>query len=155
MKGKLAVLALVSAGALATPAVAPAAPPDRVYLPTEDHSFPAGQVCDFPLQITELTNNARITSFSDGRVRLTGAYKVRIADADNGRSIVLNVSGRGWLDRNDVQGASLFYLFPGDLGGPGIYLFHGHLRFALDDEGNIVSLTYTGHRSGNLCEAIA
>jgi hypothetical protein len=153
MKAKLAVLSLMAA-ASTIPANAAAAPPQRDPVPGGVITEPAGAVCDFPIAITPLKLREKVTSFSDGRVRLTGVAIVEVSNVDNGRSIVINSSGPGWLDRNNVQGGQLFFLFPSDVGGPGIYLYRGNVTFTRDDAGNFTSITATGTRSGNLCAAI-
>jgi hypothetical protein len=43
----------------------------------------------------------------------------------------------------------------GDYSGRGIFLYNGNLRFTRDENGNIDSITSTGTRSGDLCDAVA
>jgi hypothetical protein len=154
MKAKLAVLSvLVSTAALAPGASA--APPQREPVPGGVISEPAGAVCDFPIDINPLKLREELTFFSDGRIRVTGVAIVEVTNVDTGRSIVINSSGPSWLDRNTGQGPQLFFLFPTDVGGPGIYLYRGNVTYTRDDEGNFTSISATGTRSGNLCEALA
>ena len=153
MKLKLAVLSLAAAAAL--PATATAAKPEREYIPADVLTFPAGLYCDFPIQVTPLKLREKITSFSDGRVRVTGAAIVELENLDNGRTTVINSSGPSWLDRNNAQGPQLFFVNADEAGGPGIFLYHGNLRFTRDENGNIDSITSTGTRSGNLCAKVA
>jgi hypothetical protein len=157
MKGKLAVVPLIAAAAMAAASTARADPPTREPVPLEPFTFPAGQVCSFPLQVEALRDKEKITTFSDGRMRLTGSFVARLTNPESGRSIVVNASGPGWLDGNPnvSEGGGLVFLFPGDVGGPGAYAFHGRVLITFDDAGNIVELTSTGRRSGNLCDLIA
>jgi hypothetical protein len=153
MNVKLALVTLLAAGA-ALPASAAADPPEREPVPAEVLTAPAGLYCDFPIQITPLNVRETVTTFSDGRVRLTGPAIVEVTNLDNGRSTVINSSGPSWLDRNNAQGGQLFFLSPLE-GGPGIFLYHGNVTFTRDAQGNIVDITGTGTRSDNLCSEIA
>jgi hypothetical protein len=153
MKLKLAVLSLAAAAAL--PATAAATPPHREYVPNEVLEFPAGVYCDFPIQVTPLKLREKLTFFSDGRIRVTGVAIIELKNLDNGRSIVINSSGPSSLERGAAQGPQLFFVNADEAGGPGIFLYHGNLRFTRDENGNIDSITGTGTRSGNLCAKIA
>jgi hypothetical protein len=153
MKAKLALVSLLAAGA-ALPSSAAAAPPEREPVPAEVFIAPAGLYCDFPIQITPLKLREKLTFFSDGRIRVTGSAIVEVTNLDSGRSTVINSSGPSWLDSNSGQGPQLLFLSALE-GGPGIFLYHGNVTFARDADGNIVDITATGTRSGNLCAAIA
>jgi hypothetical protein len=153
MKLKLAVLSVGAAVAL--PATAAAAPPQREYVPGDALTFPAGLYCDFPIQVTPLKLREKITSFSNGGLRVTGVAIVELKNLDNGRSTVINSSGPSWLDRGTAQGPQLFFLSADEAGGRGIFLYRGNLRFTRDENGNIDSITSTGTRSGDLCGAVA
>jgi hypothetical protein len=153
MKLKLAVLSVTAAAAL--PATAAAAPPQREPVPNEVFTFPAGLYCDFPLEVTPVHLGEKLTFFSDGRVRVTGAAIVRLTNLDNGRSTIVNSSGPSWLDSGSAQGPQLFFVNPDEFGGPGIFLYRGNTRLTRDENGNIVNITGTGTRSGNLCATIA
>ena len=155
MLRKLAVVPPAAVAVLVVASTAWADPPTREPVPLEPFTFPAGQVCAFPLQVEPLRDKEKVTTFSDGRMRLTGSFVARLTNTENGRSIVVNASGPGWLDTNVSQGAGLVFLFPGDVGGPGAYLFHGRVVITFDDAGDIVALESSGQRSGNLCNAIA
>jgi hypothetical protein len=126
----------------------------REPVPSEVFTFPAGLYCGFPIQVTPLHLGEKLTFFSDGRIRVTGSAIVRITNLDNGRSTVINSSGPSWLDRNNAQGPQLFFLSPLE-GGPGIFLYHGNVTFARDENGNIMDITATGTHTGNLCADIA
>jgi hypothetical protein len=153
MKLKLAVLSVGAAVAL--PATAAAAPPQRVPVPSDALTFPAGLYCDFPIQVTPLNLREKLTFFSDGRVRVTGVAIVELKNLDNQRSTVINSSGPSSLDSGAAQGPQLFFLSADEAGGRGIFLYNGNVRFTRDEIGNIDSITSTGTRSGDLCEAVA
>lgn len=153
MKLKLAVLSVGAAVAL--PATAAAAKPEREYVPNDVLTFPAGLYCDFPIQVTPLKLREKLTFFPDGRIRVTGAAIIELENLDNGKSTVINSSGPSSLERGAAQGPQLFFVNEDEAGGPGIFLYHGNLRFTRDEDGNIDSITSTGTRSGNLCESVA
>ena len=153
MKLQLAVLSIAAAAAL--PATAAAAKPEREYIPADELTFAAGVYCDFPIEVTPLKLREKLTFFSDGRIRVTGAAIIELTNLDNGRSIVINSSGPSSLERGAAQGPQLFFVNADEAGGPGIFLYHGNLRFTRDEDGNIDSITSTGTRSGNFCESIA
>jgi hypothetical protein len=153
MKTKLAVLSLAAAAAL--PATAAATPPQREPVPNEVFTFPAGLYCDFPIEVAPVHLGEKLTFFSDGRVRVTGAAIVKLTNLDNRRSTIINSSGPGLLDRGTQQGAALFFVSPDEFGGPGIFLYHGNLQVTRDENGNISNITGTGTHSGNLCATVA
>ena len=152
---ELSAIALATAATGAAPGVASAAPPERVPVPAEPITFDAGQVCDFPISFDPVQQGEKIAFFADGRARLTGVSKGLITNLDNGRSIRFNASGPSWLDSDTGQGHQLFVLFPEDVGGPGIFMVRGNVTFTRDEDGFFTSITNTGNRSGNLCDAIA
>lgn len=153
MKLKLAVLTVGAAVAL--PATAAAAPPEREYVPNDVLEFPAGLYCDFPIQVTPVHLGEKLTFFSDGRVRVTGSAIVRLTNLDNGHSTIINSSGPSSLESGAAQGPQLFFVNPDEFGGPGIFLYRGNIRLTRDEDGNISNITGTGTRSGNLCATIA
>jgi hypothetical protein len=72
-------------------AVAMASPPTHQFQPFPDFVLP--NACHFPVRLHATTNRSRVTTFSDGHLRITGALKVRMTDARNGHSVTLNSSG--------------------------------------------------------------
>jgi len=106
--------------------LAPAASADkpvREFLPAGD--FTLTGVCAFPVGIEVTTNKEFITTFSDGRQLITGAFKVRVTNLDSDESLDLNISGPGVITENsdgsvtlEAHGPWMIWFFPGDL-GPG------------------------------------
>ena len=126
-----------------------------------DETFPAGQLCAFPVFVETLRNNEILTTFSDGRQRVTGALKVRLTNVDTGESLIVNASGPGWQTETatmfDVsgQGHWLLFQFPGDQPGPGIFLYRGNIHFVFDFATETVTvLSATGSRR-DLCAVLA
>ena len=153
MRLKITLVSLLAAAA-ALPAPAAASPPVREPVPADVLTFPAGLYCDFAIQVTPVNVNEKLTFFSDGRIRVTGAAIIEVRNLANGHTMTINSSGPSWLDRNNAQGPQLFFLSPLE-GGPGIFLYHGNVTFTRDEAGNIQGITATGTRSGNLCAGIA
>ena len=139
MRVKITLVSLLAAAA-ALPASAAATPPVREPVPADVLTFPAGVYCDFPIQVTPVKLNEKLTFFSDGRIRVTGSAIVELTNLANGRTTVVNSSGPSWLDRNNGQGPQLFFLSPLE-GGPGIFLYHGNVTFTRDENGNIENIT--------------
>jgi hypothetical protein len=86
-----AAATIAAAGTLASSAAADS--PDRE--PVEAGSFTV-YTCGFPVQASVFANREQITTFSDGRVRITGQIKVELSA--NGQTLVINASGPGILN---------------------------------------------------------
>jgi hypothetical protein len=136
--------------------------PVREPLPAqEDATYPAGALCDFPVLAETLQNNETITTFSDGRQRVTGALKIRLTNVDTGESLVVNASGPGWQRETETmfdvsgQGRWVLFQFPGDEPGPGIFLYRGNIHFVFDFATESVTVLSATGSSRNLCEDLA
>ena len=144
----IAVLALTATSASADK-------PVKEPVPAED--FVLGpEVCGFPVLEEILVNRESQTTFSDGRVHISGAAKVRLTNLDNGKSLVQNASGPVLL-MFPPDGSILFRssgLLIGALPntvdgvGPGLFLFTGRHDSVIDPiTGNPTSLgTLRGHQ---------
>lgn len=135
--------------------------PVRQPLPSPHTTFAAGQLCDFPVAVQTLQNNEIVTTFSDGRQRVTGALKIRLTNVDTGESLIVNASGPGWQTETATmfevsgQGRWVLFQFPGDQPGPGIFLYRGNLHFVVDfATGSVTVLSATGSPR-NLCADVA
>jgi hypothetical protein len=158
-RARNALLAISFAGVFATvaPAAASAAPPTNIPSTPQTYFFPAGMVCSFNLQAAEGPNQEVTRIYSSGRVSVTGQYKVTLTNMDTGASMLVNASGPFHISADGVlreTGRQLFLLFPGDFSGPGLFMFTGTVYPTRDDEGHVATITYTGTRSGNLCDAL-
>jgi len=124
--------------------------------------IPAGEVCSFAVAVDSLTINEKATIFSDGRIIVTGNSVERITNLDNGKSVVVNVSGpftltnANGVDTFAATGRNLFGLHPGDL-GPGqagaLLLTTGLVIFTQGPSG--VTFTHIGGTTQNLCQTLA
>ena len=158
---RFALTVLVSVGlTLLLGGAALAAKPVREFVPSPpDTTFPAGALCGFPVAVETLRNNEYLTTFSDGRQRITGALKLRLTNVDTGESLVVNASGPGWYTATETtfnvsgQGRWVLFQFAGDEPGPGIFLYRGNLRFVADESGVRVLSSTSSPR--NLCEDLA
>jgi len=115
-------------------------------------------MCSFRLAVDSLSINETLTILENGRVFVTGSSIERVTNLDNGKSIVVNVSGPFTLtDADGVQtfvarGRNLFGLMPGEL-GPGqpgaLLLTTGLAIYTRSESGN--TFTHTGGTTENLC----
>ena len=137
--------------------------PVREPLPTQqDVTFGAGEVCDFPVTLETLVNNQFVTTFSDGRQRVTGALKIRLTNVDTGQSLLVNASGPAWQTETETvlevstQGRLVLFPFAGDEPGPGIFLYRGNVHFEVEfASGRLTVLSATGPPPKNLCDDLA
>jgi hypothetical protein len=145
--------------ALAVASVAAADPPTRSFSPQGPFS---GSFCpNFDLGITPLNNQEYFITFSGGAhaVITTGRIDAQVTNLSNGKSVVLNISGPGFLssDGNIVVfgGLSLIllppdFLYPGS--PPTAFLNAGTVTF--DFSGAPILMTQTGHMT-DLCAELA
>ena len=147
---------------LATAAVASADAPTREPVVLSDTTLPA-DICGFPIDVTFLVTNQTMTTFSDGRILITGALEVRLTSQTT--SIVLNVSGPTTITPNGdgtftikSGGRSVFFFFPGELaaGSPGAFL----LTTGLATEQVTATFapipgTFAANRAEDLCAVLA
>jgi hypothetical protein len=85
-----AVVAIGCWAAFASAALATAPTREPVQIP---QSFPVEGICAFTVQVDVLVNREKLTTFSDGTQRASGALKVRLTNTTSGESIVVNASG--------------------------------------------------------------
>ena len=115
-----ALIAAALAGLLlaATASAAQATPPGHFRATPTTYIFPAGLMCTFNLQIAEGPNKEVAHVFSDGRVSLTGSYKVTLTNLDTGATLGVNASGPIFTSATGATreaGPQLFGLLPGDV----------------------------------------
>ena len=145
--GRLGV-AVAFAGLLlvATPGAAQAAAPVQVHATSSTFTFAAGQVCSFPLRYTEDPNKEVLRTFSNGRLTITGSYKVTLTNLDTGTKLRVNASGPQFFAANgDVRlaGPQIFVAFPL---APGLFVY-------IPTHGGAI-MRINGKRSNNLCDAL-
>jgi len=135
-------MALALVLALAAPVAA--AKPDRAFSPAED--FLISGYCDFDVQVEIVANNAYGTTFFDRagnvtRTHYAGRIVLRMTNAVNGTSIIVNASGPGtYLEDADgltvLTGGTWMLWFDGQL-----FTLSGRGEFRIDANGEtIVSL---------------
>lgn len=148
--------ALVFAGQSAV-----AAAPIRIPLdPVHDMQL-AGVICPFAVSVDSLSINETFTMLENGKVFITGASVERVTNLDNGKSIVLNVSGPVTItDANGfptftAKGRNLWGFHRGDLGAgqPGSLLLTTGLAILTVSESGM-TFTHSGGTTENLCETL-
>lgn len=137
----LLVVALLAVAAV--PAAAGGRPEKWTNEPIPLEVYEPGVLCPFTTTIEDLENTSHNILFpptADGTQRMIGAGRIvlRVANADNGRSVTYNASGPGtFLVDGDLltiagQGPWLLYAFPGDAGGPGVWYVRGAFALEVD-----------------------
>jgi hypothetical protein len=151
----LALLAATFVSALAVSA-ATAARPERAPLILEDGEVT--DTCSFPVAIEIIQNKEYVTSFSDGRLLITGKLFVRFTNSDEpANSLRLNLTGSLHITSSLERGAghNLYFLFPWDAGGPGIILISGRVDVVRDENFAIVELRTRAAPKLDVCAALS
>jgi|KBSMisStandDraft_5_1062788.scaffolds.fasta_scaffold431394_2 hypothetical protein len=148
-------LAAVAATALSVVSIAAADPPTRTFSPSGPFS---GSFCPgFDVLVTPVVNREYSIAFSNGAIITTGRFVAQLTNLSSGTSIVVNVSGPGFLSDDGVsftlRGATLVldtggFLYPGS--PPATQLLSGQLAF----DGLTGNVSETG-RIRDLCVALA
>ena len=160
MRRSLGLLVVAVTAALVIP-VASAIQPVKEFLPFEGAELPG--ICPFTVQIDVLANKEYSKTFSDGRMLITGVFKIRLTNLESGKSMDANISGQGVFRFHEdgsatlhAHGRWLFFFFPGQL-GPGepgrMFLNSGRVILNQGPEGDEL-VRRTGHKR-NVCAALA
>ena len=158
-----ASLAGLLIGVLAPGAVAD--PPNRVP-PGPIPDFTLTDICSFPVLVHVDTNNDVTTTFSDGRMLVTGSLTATLTNVTNpSNSIDVNISGPGTFtplpDVGTLQksvGPWLWFFPPNQFapGTPGILILTtGVVTVTLDATGNATLFTHTNGTTTDLCPKLA
>jgi hypothetical protein len=140
-----------------------AAAPSRESV-SEPADLAAGTACSFAVQVGSVKQNETATTFSNGRVLITGASIVKLTNVSTGKSIVVNASGPVSLIFGatsltaTARGRTMVSFRPGDVGPfvPGLVVTTGLVRLTIDLEtGRITSFTHSGGTTENLCDALS
>ena len=126
--------------------------------------FPAGFVCEFPIQVSAQTSN--VTTFFDRqgnpvRILITHFSPVTVTNADTGKSITVphgaafhsfpNPDGSQTLI---TTGHALVAAFPTDVGGPSLTLYSGRVVQTLTANFDLTAITTSG-KSVDMCAALS
>jgi hypothetical protein len=138
-----------------------AAAPFRLSLDPVHDTQAAGVVCAFAVSVDSLSINETLTVLENGRVFVTGSSVERVTNLDNGKSVVVNVSGPFTLtDADGVQtfvarGRNLWGFHRGDLGAgqPGSLLLTTGLAI-LTVSASGITFTHIGGTTENLCQTL-
>ena len=147
MKRILVILCVLGLASLTFVLAASAGKPDRFFLPTSDTVLSGP--CSFDVNYEVLGNKEYGIAFSDGRLLITGSFKVRLTNLSSSKSLDVNISGPGIIRFGDdgslsvtAWGNWLFFFLPG-MFGPGtpgqLLLTSGLTTEVLDANGNVVS----------------
>jgi hypothetical protein len=144
----LAMLALAQVTSSTAAASSPTRQPFVPPIPAVDTD------CGYPIGIDVLTSQQVLTTFSDGRMLITGSAKIRVTNLDDpSKTMLLNVSGPSQIS---ADGST--FVGVGSAGGPtpgGLPFvdFHGRIVVQFDANGNVISEVLTGHLL-NVCQIL-
>jgi hypothetical protein len=138
-----------------------AAAPFRLSLDPVHDTQAAGVVCAFAVSVDSLSINETLTVLENGRVFVTGSSVERVTNLDNGKSVVVNVSGpftltdTGGFPTFIARGRNLWGFHRGDLGPgqPGSLLLTTGLAILTVTESGI-TFTHIGGTTENLCQTL-
>jgi hypothetical protein len=121
---RFAVVLAVVASAAVVVSAAFADPPTRS--PTGNGPFTLSGLCSFDVQVTPLVDKEYTITFSDGATIITGRLVERLTNATTGKSLVVNISGPGFVNPDGTElvltGTSLLFGFTSP---HGLFLTHG------------------------------
>jgi len=143
-----------------------AAPPSREDAPPLNQVLVG--VCPFPVEVVTLANKEKVLTFfgKDGaatRQIVTGTFKVRLTNLENGTTLAENISGPVFVTPNadgtatiTLGGRSLLYLRQGiDLPPAGMTLNSGQQVIAIDQEGRVTAIISRTGAARDLCAELA
>jgi hypothetical protein len=139
-----------------------AAAPFRLSLDPVHDTQAAGVVCPFAVSVDSVSINETLTVLANGRVFVTGLSVERVTNLDNGKSVVVNVSGPFTLtDADGVQtfvarGRNLWGFHLDDLGPgePGALLLTTGLAILTASPSGF-TFTHDVGTTENLCVTLA
>jgi hypothetical protein len=133
--------------ALSSGTIANASPPIPAPLNGEV-SYPAGEVCAFPLRVTPGPNRDLLHIQKNGDWIVTGNFIQTATNLSTGRSLPIRSGGPLRIVFNDdgtftfiSHGSILWTFFEQDAGGPGLFLFTGRVVIATSAEGFATSVS--------------
>ena len=133
---------------------ASASAPTRSFQPFPDVVLL--NACHFPVKLHATANRSRVTTFSDGHLRITGTLKVRMTNLRNRHSVTINSSGPatvrfrvgGVVVEGHGVGFIALSITPPE---PGTYLLETRGRVVIDQAGGVPSIRGT---TRNICPMI-
>jgi hypothetical protein len=135
--------------------------PLRLTLDPFHDRIPAGAVCPFRVAVDSLSINETLTILDNGRVFVTGSSVERVTNLDNGKSVVINVSGpftlteAGGVQTFVARGRNLWTFGPGAL-APGssaaLLLTTGLAIYTQSPSG--ITFSHDVGTTENLCETL-
>ena len=130
--------------------------------------FPA-QYCGFPVLVTPVVNGeyTKVLKAADGFTTylFTGPFSASLTNVQTGKTITENASGPGKVTAFpdgsatvDVKGLNAFRLPPAiaaAFGLPQLFVSAGPLTLTFDSNGNLTSVSLTGHVKVDVCAALS
>jgi hypothetical protein len=162
LRSRHAMLACAAAvlGLLCLAPAASASPPIPAPL-NGTVSYPAGEVCPFPVRIDPGVNRDLLHILRDGRWIVTGHFIQTATNLATGKSLAIKSGGPlGVVFHDDGSltfinhGSILWSNFPEDVDGPGLVVYTGHVVIELSPDGFATSVSRVPHQR-DICAALA
>jgi hypothetical protein len=152
--------AIATAAFIATASSAKASPPTRI--PSNPPvTWPAGTVCPYPVRVVATQDKSLLHELSNGQLLITGKLAQHVTNMRTGVSrtfqvngplrIVPNVDGTTTLINH---GNILWTFFEGDAGGPGLFIFTGHVVMEVSVDGFATAVS-RAPRTQDVCALLA
>jgi hypothetical protein len=116
--------------------------------PNPDVTWPAGTVCPYPVRVVATANNSRLHTLRNGQLLITGKLVQRVTNERTGASKTIRASGPLRVIIHDdgsfmlvSHGRILWTFFAQDAGGPGLFVFTGHVVMEVDTDGFATSIS--------------
>ena len=163
-----ALLGMLGGAATASPALADRRGDGWSIGPAEPFTVPA-LYCGFEFRVTTVVNEefTKILKTADGSMTFlfTGAITTSLTNLQTGKTITEKMNGPGKFFGNPDGSFTevhtglngLFFLTPANaqrFGLPAVSVTAGALRFSVDPDGNLTSLSLDGHVLVDVCAAL-
>ena len=144
----LAVLVTAAAAALLLTPTAGASAPVPIP-PNPDVTWPAGTVCAFPVRVVATANKSLLHTLRNGQLLITGTLVQQVTNESTGASKTFRVNGPLRVIFHDdgtftliSHGRILWTFFTQDAGGPGLFVFTGHVVVEDNADGFATSVSH-------------
>ncbi len=165
----LPIVMIIALLALAPSSTLASGEPTHQPVPNSFYTFtiPAGMACTFAVGWEPVVNNEVVTTFppeANGDVAqlFTGYVLERFTNLDNGKSIVINISGPAtFVHHTDGSitytglGPEPVVFFPTDIpAGPKFYINYGQIIYTITPSGQAILVSQSGTQF-NVCAALS
>lgn len=116
--------------------------------PNPDVTWPAGAVCPYPVRVVATANKSLLHTLRNGQLLITGKLVQQVTNERTGASKTFTVNGPLRVIFHDdgsftlvSHGRILWTFFAQDAGGPGLFVFTGHVVMEDNSDGFATSVS--------------